>query len=135
MHLYLLFVAAQLRLWPTNFNLEVGEWATIKCRMPCELVGPSGSHNFKWFVGESSNRKVDSLFGFEQRTGFRLQSETLKTCEGLSGFAINQLHVYASSVERVNRTSVQCAALRKSPTYNDYYSYFAVILVKGMYSR
>ena len=46
-----------------------------------------------------------------------------------------RLRVFASNstAMRVNRTAVQCAALRKDPSYADLYSFFGVILVNGTY--
>lgn len=119
-----------MRLYPSDIKVDAGEWATVTCKVPCELE-MNRSHTFKWFVGDHRIRKVES--DFEERTGIKVEYQTTRSCTGQSGYAYHQLRVFASSVERVNRTAVQCAALRKGPAFTDYYSYFAVILVKGMH--
>ena len=118
-----------MRIYPADVSVNVGEWASVTCRVPCELE-LNRSHTFKWFVGNHRTRKVES--DFEERTGIKVETETTIPCTGRSGEARHQLRVFASSAERVNRTAVQCAALRKYRDLTDYYSYFAVILVKGI---
>lgn len=123
-----------MRIYPSDISVDVGEWAEVNCRVPCDLE-LNGSHTFKWFVGDHRTRKVDSESDFEQRTGIKVQTVMKKTCTGHSGYAQHQLRVYASSAERLNRTAVQCAALRKGRAFVDYYSYFALIVVKGVYNN
>ena len=118
-----------MRIYPADISVNVGEWASVTCRVPCELE-LNRSHTFKWFVGDHRTRKVES--DFEERTGIKVETETTRPCTGRSGEARHQLRVFASSAEIVNRTAVQCAALRKGRDFTDYYSYFAVILVKGI---
>ena len=118
-----------MRIHPSDISVNVGQWASITCKVPCELE-LNRSHTFKWFVGDHRTRKVES--DFEQRTGIKVETNTTKQCTKHSGEAHHQLRVFASSAERVNRTAVQCAALRKGRDFTDYYSYFAVILVKGI---
>ena len=70
---------------------------------------------------------------FEQKTGIKVETQTITSCTDSSGYAYHELRVFASSAQRMNRTAIQCAAQRKSPSFSDYYSYFAVLLVKGRY--
>jgi hypothetical protein len=121
-----------MRIYPSDISVNVGDWASITCRVPCELE-LNGSHTFKWFVGDHRTRSVEH--DFEQKTGIKVETETVRECTGRSGEAHHQLRVFASSAERLNRTAVQCAALRKGRAFIDYYSYFAVILVKGITIR
>ena len=118
-------------LYPSDIMVNAGQWATVTCKVPCELE-LNRSHTFKWFVGDHRIRIVES--DFEERTGIKVESETTSGCTGQSGYAYHQLRVFASSAERVNRTAVQCAALRRSAASTDYYSYFAMILVKGIHN-
>ena len=118
-----------MKIFPSDAIVQVGQWANITCRVPCALE-LNGSHTFKWFVGDHRLRNVGH--NFEQRTGIKVEMETVKECKDRSGEAWHQVRVFASSAERVNRTPVQCAALRKGRAFiSDYYSYFAVIMVKG----
>lgn len=121
--------AIKLRIRPSDITARVGEWAHVNCTIPCELE-LNGSHTFKWFVGDHRTRRVDS--DFEQKTGIKVETEIVKECKDRSGEARHQLRVFISSAERLNRTAVQFAALRKGRAFTDLYSYFAMILVKGM---
>ena len=56
----------KMRLYPSDLHVETGEWATVNCKVPCELEFMK-SHTFKWFVGDNPTRMVES--NFEQRTG------------------------------------------------------------------
>ena len=120
--------AVKMRIFPSDISVSVGQWANVTCRVPCDLE-LNGSHTFKWFVGDHRTRNVGH--NFEQRTGIKVEMETVRKCIGRSGEAWHQVRVFASSAERLNRTAVQCAALRKNRAFTDYYSYFAVILVEG----
>ena len=125
-----------MKLYPSDITVTTGDWATITCKVPCELE-LNRSHTFKWFVGDHRIRKVESQADFEKRTGIKVEPlpPPPSSCTaGPSKFAYHKLKVFASSAERINRTAVQCAALRKGPAFTDYYSYFAVILVKGMHN-
>lgn len=125
----ILRAAVKMKIFPSDAIVQVGQWANITCRVPCALE-LNGSHTFKWFVGDHRLRNVGH--NFEQRTGIKVEMETVKECKDRSGEAWHQVRVFASSAERVNRTPVQCAALRKGRAFiSDYYSYFAVIMVKG----
>ena len=120
-----------VRLQPTDIKVDIGSWATFKCNVSCEF---SQSHTITWFVGDSPNsrRLVDE--DFEQRTGIQVQLLDIITCGAISDQRMAQQHlsVNVTSVERLNRTAVQCAALRKGPNQSDLYSHYGVILINGM---
>ena len=122
-----------MKIFPSDAIVQAGQWVNITCRVPCALE-LNGSHTFKWFVGDHRFRNVGH--NFEQRTGIKVEMETVKECKDRTGEAWHRVRVFASSAERINRTPVQCAALRKSQAFiSDYYSYFAVILVEGKNSN
>ena len=111
-------------------HIEVGNMAEFSCRISCQL---SQTHTTRWLVGDSpsGNRLVDSTF--EQRTGIQVNITEILNCGTSSeGVAHQVLRVNATSVGRLNRTAVQCAAIRKSPNLFDMYSHYGVILVNGM---
>ena len=120
-----------VRLRPTDIKVDIGNWATFNCSVSCEF---SSTHTVTWFVGDSpsSRRLVDE--DFEQRTGIQVQLRDIITCGATPDqrMAQHQLSVNVTSVEKLNRTAVQCAALRKSQTQSDLYSHYGVILVNGM---
>lgn len=122
-----------MRLLPTDVSVDFGTWATFKCVISCEL---QDTHTLRWFVGHSPSgrRLVDS--NFEQRTGIQVRLVDIVACgetPDQGSRAQQQLSVNITSVEKLNKTAVQCAALRKAPSHSDLYSHYGVILVKGMY--
>lgn len=123
-----------MRLQPTDLTVDVGTWAVFTCTISCEF---QDTHTVKWFVGHSPNsrRLVDT--SFHERTGIQIELQDIVTCESGTASDIvaaqQQLSVNVTSVERLNRTAVQCAALRKGPNESDLYSHYGVILVNGMH--
>lgn len=120
-----------MKLQPTDRLVEVGSLATFTCDVSCEL---DNTHTIKWFVGDSPNnrRLVDS--DFEKRTGIHVFIEELANCAMVGQESASQmLSVNVSSVDRLNRTAIQCSALRKSPLHSDIYSHYGVILVNGRF--
>ena len=117
-----------VRLQRTDIDVDIGSWAVFNCNVSCDL---SKTHTVSWFVGSSETRMVSSQF-YEQ-TGIQVELEKLTSCSASSesGIAVYQLRVNATSVELLNKTSVQCAALRKSRIYSDVYSHYGVISVNG----
>lgn len=128
-----LHTGTDLRLRPTDVQVDVGSWATFNCSVSCTL---SKTHTVNWFVGSSSRRQVDSVSEFYKRTGIQVELNELTSC-GLNyrqkETALYQLRINVpyESVELLNKTAVQCAALRKGPTLSDLYSHYGVILVNG----
>ena len=122
-----------VRLQPTDLKVDIGTWATFNCTISCEL---QNTHTIRWFVGDSSNsgRLVDP--NFHKRTGIQVKLRDLVACEAASTVeeAKQQLSVNVTSVERLNRTAVQCAALRKGPNHSDLYSHYGVLLVNGIHN-
>ena len=120
-----------VRLHPSDVRVDIGSWATFTCNVSCDL---NQSHTIKWFVGESPNnqRQVDS--GFKQRTGIETEISDMSVCrEMTSGQEMEQqLRVKILSAQTMNKTAVQCAALRKGPSYQDLYSHYSMIVVNGM---
>lgn len=119
-----------MKLQPKDVFVDIGNLATFNCSVSCEL---SQTHTLQWFVGYSPDgrRLVDSEF--EQRTGIQALIKVISGCSSgqKGGVECQQLSVNASSIERLNRTAVQCAALRKSSSLLDIYSHYGVILVNG----
>lgn len=72
---------------------------------------------------------------FTQLTGIEIDLQDMSDCDSSSGEARQRLRVYASNstAHLVNRTAVQCAALRKDNSATDLYSLFKVIEVNGKY--
>ena len=112
--------------------MDVGNWATFNCSVSCKF---SKTHTFKWFVGSSNSRRIDSVSDFYQRTGIQVELKELTRCESnpTQEMAHHQLFINVTSelVELLNKTAVQCAALRKASTFSDLYSHYGVILVNG----
>ena len=125
-------MAGTVKLEPSDVYIDVGKWATFDCYVSCELIQ---SHTIKWFLGSSVNvqRRVDSEF--EERTGIQVEIQDGSVCDATSGeeIMVQRLHVKISSAQKLNRSAVQCAALRKSPSFMDHYSHYSVIIVNGMF--
>ena len=121
-----------VRLQPTDIQVDIGSWATFNCSVSCEL---NRTHTVRWFVGSARGRLVDSPANFYRQTGIQVELEKPVSCEASPelGVAVYQLRVNASSVELLNKTSVQCAALRKAEKFSDLYSHYGVISVNGMH--
>lgn len=120
----------EVKMQPIDILVEVGNLATFTCDVSCEL---DNTHTIKWFVGDSpsSRRLVDPAF--EKRTGIHVFIEELANCATVGQKTASQmLSVNVSSVDRLNRTAVQCSALRKSPLHSDIYSHYGVILVNDV---
>ena len=121
-----------MRLQRTDIDVDVGGLAVFNCNVSCDL---SKTHTVFWFVGSSRTRLVHSPANFYERTGIQVELEKLISCRASSksGVAVYQLRVNATSesVELLNKTSVQCAALRKSDIYLDVYSHYGVISING----
>ena len=130
-----LLTGTDVRLSPSDVQVDVGNWATFNCSVSCKF---SKTHTFKWFVGSSSSRRVDSVSDFYQRTGIQVELKELTRCESNPNqeMAHHQLliNVTSESVELLNKTAVQCAALRKASTFSDLYSHYGVIVVNGKLS-
>ena len=124
--------AGMVRLHPSDVRVDIGSWATFTCSVSCEL---SQSHTIKWFIGESPNnqRQVDS--GFKHRTGIETEISDISVCGEMTsvGQEMEQLRVKILSAKTMNKTAVQCAALRKGPSYQDLYSHYSMIVVNGMW--
>jgi hypothetical protein len=75
---------------------------------------------------------------FHKITGIQVELRDIVACDesGTGDQAVEaqqqQLRVNVTSVERMNRTAIQCAALRKGSNHSDIYSHYGVILVNGM---
>ena len=123
-----------MRLEQIDVDVDVGSWAVFNCSVSCDL---SKTHTVSWFVGSSRTRLVSSPAKFYQQTGIQVELEKLSSCSlranSESGLAVYQLRVNATSesVKLLNKTSVQCAALRKSQIYSDVYSHYGVISING----
>ena len=132
--LYSYPTGTDVRLQQTDIDVNVGSWAVFNCNVSCDL---SKTHTVFWFVGSSRTRLVHSPAKFYEQTGIQVELEELTSCSlranSESGVAVYQLRVNATSesVELLNKTSVQCAALRKSQIYSDVYSHYGVISING----
>lgn len=135
------YIGRNVSLQPSDLLVDIGSWASFNCTLPCNYTI---SHTINWFIGDSpiSTRNVylsqtgDSEREFEQFTNITIELQDTSTCDPLTsseGVARQQLRVYVSSsmVQRLNRTAVQCAALRKDESFTDLYSYYGVIMVNG----
>ena len=121
----------EVRLKPTDIPVDIGNWATFNCSVSCEL---NKTHTVRWFVGSTKRRLVDlSTTTFYRRTGIQVEVEKPSGCQGSPepGMALYQLRVNVTTVELLNKASVQCAALRKAPNFSDLYSHYGVISVNG----
>ena len=131
-----------MSLQPSDVRVDVGSWASFNCTLPCDF---SQTHTINWFIGESpvSRRNVYLSINnvsereFEEYTGIQIELRDASNCGTVmsSGQQMvkQQLRVFVSTAQAINRTAVQCAALRKDPANADMYSIFGVILVNGMY--
>ena len=125
-------------LVPTDLEVTTGSIATFNCTLKCEH---QDTHSMQWLVGGHSFRmrrvllSYRSIFEnrFYQRTGIRVTIEEETTCgSGQPDEIMKQtLSFKALSVEAINRTAVQCVAIRKDPSLTDFLSYYGVLLVKG----
>jgi hypothetical protein len=123
-----------VRLQPVDLTVDVGTWAIFNCTISCEL---KDTHTPSWFVGHNSRRVVDK--NFHKITGIQVELRDIVACDesGTGDQAVEaqqqQLRVNVTSVERMNRTAIQCAALRKGPNHSaDVHSHYGVILINGM---
>ena len=132
-----IYTGRNVSLQPSDVRVDVGSWASFDCTIPCEF---SQTHTINWFIGDSpiSARNVyHSINGraeenFRQNTGIQIELQDNSNCGETSGMVQQRLRVLATSIQRINRTAVQCAALRKDPSHADLYSYYGLILVNGM---
>ena len=120
-----------VRILPSDVRVDIGSWVTFTCNVSCNLCQ---SHTVKWFVGELPNnqRQVDS--GFKLRTGIETEITDVSICEADTTAEQDmeqQLRIKILSAEKMNKTAVQCAALRKGPSYQDLYSHYSMIIVNG----
>ena len=124
------YLAGMVRVHPSDVQVDIGSWATFSCNVSCNL---SQSHTVKWFVGEFPNnqRQVDS--GFKQRTGIETEITDISICGATTVAQVmeQQLRIKILSAQKMNKTAVQCAALRKGPSYQDLYSHYSMIIVNG----
>ena len=70
---------------------------------------------------------------FEQRTGIKVWKQDVSVC-GISNTVKMQeieLSILAESIEKMNKTAVQCGALRKQPSIPDLFSHYGVMVVYG----
>ena len=122
-----------MNLSPTDVQVNVGEWANFSCSMSCELAL---THTMNWFIGVSPNngRRVDA--GFEHRTGFLIELTEVSGCTEFNNLSeaqkIEELHIFASSVEKLSKTPVQCGAMRKMPTLPDLFSHYSIMTIEGI---
>ena len=118
-----------MKLYPSEVQVDVGSWATFNCIVSCDL---RNSHTIRWFVGEfpNSQRLVDP--SFKQRTGIETEINDTSVCGGSTEVhRKQQLRVKILSAQKMNKTAVQCAALRRGPTHQNLYSHYSVIIVNG----
>ena len=76
---------------------------------------------------------------FEQYTGIEIELTDTSDCNTApsgEGVSRQQLRILVSetTLQRVNKTAVQCAALRKDDRDVDLYSLFSMMLVDGTYT-
>ena len=129
MHTLAHHTGTEVRLEPTDIQVDIGSWAIFNCNVSCEL---SKTHTVRWFVGSARRRLVDLPANFYRRTGIQVELEKPTSCASPeSGVAIYQLRVNATSMELLNKASVQCAALRKGLSFSDLYSHYGVISING----
>ena len=120
--------------------IEVGDWAEFNCTLMCNL---RDTHTINWFIGNSRYRNVYLTISrqiereFEEATGIQIELQDTSNCDSSSGEGLSRqrlkVFVSNSTAHLVNRTAVQCAALRKDPSDADFYSLFRVIEVNGEY--
>jgi hypothetical protein len=126
------FIIGMVRLHPSDVQVDVGSWATFTCNVSCDL---SQSHTVTWFVGEFPQRLVDS--GFNQRTGIETEITDRSVCGAavttVEQDMVQQLRIKVLSAQTMNKTAVQCVALRKIRSYQDLYSRYSMIIVNGMF--
>ena len=114
---------------PQDVKVNAGEWAMFTCSMSCNLTL---TNTMNWFVGDSpsNKRRVDQ--NFQYRTGIMIKEIDISDCRG-SEMERRELYIFASSVEKMNSTAVQCGATRKHPNIPDLYSHYGIIIVEGTY--
>ena len=118
-----------MNLNPSDVQVNIGEWANFSCSMSCNLTL---TNTMNWFVGDSpsSRRRVDT--NFEQRTGFLIKQVEVSGCTGSTAEMLTrELYIFASSVEKLNKTAVQCGATKKKPSIPDIFSHYSMMIVKG----
>ena len=135
-----LFLLSGTDVWlnPTSLVVTAGNIATFNCTMKCEH---QYTHSMQWVVGDHAfqMRRVllsyRSIFEnlFYRRTGIRVTIAEDTSCgSGQPDELVKQtLSFKASSVEAMNRTTVQCVAIRKDPSLMDFLSYYGILHVKG----
>ena len=126
-------------LEPTDLEVTAGSIATFNCTLKCEH---QYTHSMQWLVGGHSFRMRRVLLSyrsiyenrFYRQTGIKVTIEEETTCgSGQLHESMKQtLSFTALSVEAMNKSAVQCVAIRKDPSLQrDFLSYYSVLLVKG----
>ena len=137
----LIFAGRNISLQPSDIRVDVGSWAAFNCTLSCDF---SQTHTINWFIGESpvTRRNVYLSINdvaereFEEYTGIQIELQDASNCGSVTSpgqrMVEQRLRVFVSTAQMINRTAVQCAALRKDEADVDMYSIFGVILVNGM---
>ena len=125
-------------------RVDIGTWASFNCSLPCNY---NESHTINWFLGDSPIVRRNVYLTrtgfiereFEQYTGIEIELTDTSDCNTApsgEGVSRQQLRILVSetTLQRVNKTAVQCAALRKDDRDVDLYSLFSVMLVNGTYT-
>ena len=125
-----------MSLQPSDITVHEGQWASFNCSIDCEF---RSSHTLRWLVGDSVRylRSVYLSDGTAERqffktTGYQVAIEDHTNCNSAGEGRVSQiLRIHATSVAKVNKTSIQCAAFRETIEGFDFLSYYAVLLVRG----
>lgn len=122
-------------LEPVDLTVYEGEWAVFNCSIDCSHLR---THTINWLVGDAVIHMRTVYFSsgvierrFLEQTGYQVMIEDHTNCGNTGGLVQQLLRINATSVSKVNKTAVQCAAFRKNPSDFDFLSYYAVLLVKG----
>lgn len=130
-----------MSLKPSDVRVDVGSWAAFNCTLPCDF---SQTHTINWFIGDSPGFRRNVYLSindvaereFEEYTGIQIALQDTSNCGSATSsgqrMAQQRLTIFTSAARMINRTAVQCAALRKDPADVDMYSIFGVIVVNGM---
>ena len=124
---------------PSDLTVTSGSRADFECSISCEYYY---THTLYWFVGDKplhirrfffNSNRIES---FETASGIDVSINETNPCMGPGGVlqpseTLTQiLNIYVSSLA-MDRTPVQCAAIRTDPSLIDFYSFYSMLKVES----
>ena len=123
-----------INLEPNLQQINLYDYALFNCTYDCTHAQ---LYTLYWLVG-AAPRFLDRSFvkgqehKFTATSGLSVLVEDIDTCRSrFTKVGVQQLRINGSSVERYNRTAVQCAGVPTSPDSKIIFSSYSIMLVNS----